>query len=174
MSVDPVLTDGRCLGLVLGLVAIAVVRAPGCELFSLLGLLLTAIVYILRSSVPSHESFDAIRMLKRVHRGAYDENKPQSWYEKAKSRVLANVALAADVLTAEHFAVEFWKNPFHGCTLYATVTHESTAGTKTQHTWVGMLNKFYYVGQKGRDAVTLIDVVRRLAPAARRAGGEAS
>ncbi|GMH70168.1 hypothetical protein TrST_g12408 [Triparma strigata] len=105
---------------------------------------LVPVYFLLKSTVPTMESFDAKKELKRILR---KENlpdnhpeKPKGWLGKMASKAIASVA--GEAMTAAGYTIKF--DDFAGIVRIAEVELDVDKSTLV---WVGVVNKWYFLKQ---------------------------
>lgn len=126
------------LFIILLIVAVKLVTAAliGFSLFAM-----PALIYAYQT-VPSNESFDVKKELKRVLRGVYlpedHPEKPKTWFEQAVARVQASVA--TEVATG--LGYELTLINLLGC---ATLAFVRVPSARVDCYWLGAFGKWQYI-----------------------------
>ena len=141
----PCLTDeqNKRLLQVTGVVflVLALLKIIFSTLFKLSILLLPVLLYA-SQNVPSNESFDAKKELKRVLRGHHlsedDPRKPKGWLEETIAKVQASVT--TELSTSFGYEIEM-TNILN----FATLAHTRVPAAKVDCYWIGIFGKWHYL-----------------------------
>mmetsp|Transcript_24394 Transcript_24394/g.40254 ORF Transcript_24394/g.40254 Transcript_24394/m.40254 type:complete len:284 (+) Transcript_24394:85-936(+) len=127
----------------MGLAALLVLKIVVNALSSLAFLLLPLLYFYASSNCPSSESFDAKKELKRVMRGAHlpEEQQPKGWVEQKLNRLAASIStelatsLGYEVRVTDYFGV-------------ARVSAVKVPVAGQEFYWIGIINRWQYIGQR--------------------------
>ena len=128
---------------IMGLLALVVLKILVNALSSLAFLLLPLLYFYASANLPSIESFDAKKELKRVMRGAHlpENQQPKGWVEQKLNRLAASIS--TELATSLGYEVRV--TDYLGVARLSAVK-VPVAGSEFY--WIGIMNRWQYIGQR--------------------------